>query len=373
MDVDWEAIEAAGLLAGADDVEDRRALVRDLLADGLDLDELVQAHERGGLLRVGGERWIRPGAGTLTFDQVVAAAGTDRAMAERILRSAGAVDPGADGWRASPADVELVEIGLTILDRFGDRTGWSLIRRIGALVERITEATSAAVITELPAISTLHTGSEAETGRTWDEVARFVPRLGRLLDLSLRHHVDGVRRYFEVAGAGTATQASFEVGVGFADLSGYTAASLLLDLREVAGIVAAFEDRASDAITERGGRVVKFVGDAVLYVCPDPDALVEIARAIVDVPPNRPDGALVARAGCTRGWVLARDGDYFGPAVNLAARLVAVAAPGEVVVSEELRGALDAERWALEARPPVELHGITGPVVTHLVTTDLRA
>jgi hypothetical protein len=101
------------------------------------------------------------------------------------------------------------------------------------------------------------------------------------MDLSLRHHVEGVRRYFETAGAGLATQGSFNIGVGFADLSGYTAASLVLDLREIAGIVTEFEDRATEAITAGGGRVVKFVGDAVLYVCPDPDALLEISTAIV--------------------------------------------------------------------------------------------
>lgn len=360
--VDWDAVEAAGLLADADDVDDRRALIELLTERGMGLDDLVDAHARGALIRVGGEASIRPDAGTLGLDDVAAQAGTDAGSAQRILRTLGAVDPDRAGWKGSPADVELVEIALEILERFGERTGWSLLRRYGALVERFTEATSSAVITELPDISMVHTGSEAATARRWNDVADFIPRLGRLMDLSLRHHVEGVRRYFEQAGAGLATQGSFEMAVGFADLSGYTAASLVLDLREVAGLVAAFEDRATDAVTSRGGRVVKFVGDAVLYVCSDPDALLEISLAIV-----ADTSGLQARAGCARGWVLARDGDYFGPAVNLAARLVSTASPGEVVAADELVAGIDAARWSVTARPPAPLHGIEGDVTTHVI------
>jgi class 3 adenylate cyclase len=199
------------------------------------------------------------------------------------------------------------------------------------------------------------------------EVSHLVPRIGGLMDHAFRHHIESVRRHFEVAAAGVEQgQSALNLGVGFADLSGYTAASIAHDLRDVARVVADFESRASEVVPRLGGRIVKFVGDAVLFVSFDPDALVEMALAIVE--PLETEGTeLTARAGLAHGTVLARDGDYFGPAVNLAARLVAAAPQGAVVASDELRAALDPDRWALVAQPPAQLHGIDAPVVPFVV------
>lgn len=371
MAVDWEAVERAGLLEGADDLEDRRALVQLLLEDGLALDQLAEAHRRNGLIRVGGERHIRPGAGALTLRDLAIRVGADLDVVQRALRLLGAAVPDEDEPWASEDDVELVGTALLVLEEFGDRTGWALLRRYGALVERFTEATSAAVINEKPGISTLATGSEAATAQVWNEIATFVPRLGRLMDLAFRHHIDRVRGYFEQAGVGTTAQASLQLGIGFADLSGYTAASQHLDLRELGGMVSEFEDRAAELISAHGGRVVKFVGDAVLFVCLDADALVEIALGIA-APPTPSAGGLAARAGLAHGWVLARDGDYFGPAVNLASRLADVTPPGRVLLDEAMAEAVDRDRWSLEEQPAATLRGIDDPVRTFLLAFQLQ-
>jgi class 3 adenylate cyclase len=357
---DWEAVDRAGLLADAPDVEDRKELLRLLAAEGLTLEEMVAAHRTGSLMRVVGERTIRPGVGTLTLREVAAQAGTDVEVVQRILRTLRAIVPEADDGTSSPDDVELVDCALVLLRTFGEETGWALLRRYGIAVERLTEAISAAVIREHPDISTLHSGSEATTARTWGQIAGTVPRGGRLLDLALRHQVEAVRRYFERAGAGQTNAASFVLGVGFADLSGYTEASLLLDLQDLAGVIAAYEVRATDAIAEHGGRLVKFVGDAVLFVCDDPDALVSIAHQLVTA--TATGDPLQARAGLARGPVLARDGDYFGPAVNLAARLVDVAPASTVLLDEGLRSAVDPSRWELAAEAPLQVRGIDAPV-----------
>ena len=99
-----------------------------------------------------------------------------------------------------------------------------------------------------------------------------------------------------------------------------------------------------------------------MYVAPHAPTAVDIARAIVtELGTGTP-----ARAGVSYGVLLATDGDYFGPPVNLAARLVAAAEPGQVLVSGALRERLDAT-YATTALPPRELRGIAEPVTPYVV------
>lgn len=368
MTLDRDEVERRGLLGGALTAEDRMALLELLAAEGITLDEMEEAHRDGGLMRIAGERIIRPGTGALTLTDIATRLDIDVELVSRIVRTVGAIDPGPDERTSSEDDVELVAAAVRVLEVFGERSGWPLLRRLGAAVERMVEALSTAVISEVPDISVLHSGSEARTAQAWGDTAKLVPQLGRMLDLVQRHHIEAVRRYLEAAGAGESTQASFRVGVGFADLSGYTSASLQLSLSELAEIIGEFEQGAAEEIASRGGRVVKFVGDAVLFVCHEPDTLLEIADAIVG--PAGGDGPkLTARAGVAYGWVLARDGDYFGPVVNLAARLVDITPPGRIVLSEELAMAVDGARWHFEPQGPLELRGIAEPVTTYLLAT----
>ena len=70
-------------------------------------------------------------------------------------------------------------------------------------------------------------------------------------------------------------------GVGFADLTGFTALSERTPLPELAALLAAFDESTTDVVHSGGGRVVKFLGDAVMFVAVSPDALVAIAHALV--------------------------------------------------------------------------------------------
>ena len=65
--------------------------------------------------------------------------------------------------------------------------------------------------------------------------------------------------------------------------------------------------------------------------------------------------------------MLAHDGDFFGPAVNLAARLVERRAPRVGGGERRARALLDPQRWVLTAEPPAALHGIDAPVIPYLV------
>jgi class 3 adenylate cyclase len=88
--------------------------------------------------------------------------------------------------------------------------------------------------------------------------------------------------------------------------------------------------RVDRTVTSAEGRVVKLIGDEVLYTASDEASACTIALNLATTFTDRPIVPAV-RAGVAGGDVLLRDGDVFGPVVNLAARAVKVAAAGEVV------------------------------------------
>ncbi len=104
-------------------------------------------------------------------------------------------------------------------------------------------------------------------------------------------------------------------------------------------MVRRFEHLAFDTVAEEGGRVVKTIGDEVMFVSGDVSAAARIARRLTD---RSLDDVLLppARAGLARGSVVTREGDYFGPVVNLASRLVEIAKPGSVIASDEVHSSL---------------------------------
>jgi len=115
----------------------------------------------------------------------------------------------------------------------------------------------------------------------------------------------------------------------FADLAGFTALTARWGDDIAAEVALALADAARRLAAEHGGRLVKAMGDRVLLRAHDPAAAVRIGIGIAQAAP-----ALRARVGIHGGSAVEVDGDVFGLAVNLASRLAAQAAPGEVLVSE---------------------------------------
>ncbi len=129
------------------------------------------------------------------------------------------------------------------------------------------------------------------------------------------------------------------MAVGFADMVGFTVLSQHLGDAELAAIVARFEELAHDTVVALGGRVVKMIGDEVMFVVESP---VNAARIGLSLAEAYAGDELLSdvRVALAVGPTLVQEGDLYGPVVNLASRLVAVAHPGTVLVSDELRTAL---------------------------------
>jgi adenylate cyclase len=162
--------------------------------------------------------------------------------------------------------------------------------------------------------------------------------------------------------------------VGFADMVSFTRRTAGLGSTDLSAFVQRFETAARDIVANAGGRVVKTIGDAVLFIADDvvsgARVAVGLARELggeLDVQARADDGGLAegargvtpVRVGFVQGRVLSRFGDVFGASVNVAARLTDIAEPSTVLtdpVTAELLA--DDDRFVLEPQPARELQGL---------------
>lgn len=146
--------------------------------------------------------------------------------------------------------------------------------------------------------------------------------------------------------------------VGFADMVGYTTLSQQVDEHTLAGIVERFEEIAYDIVTRHGGRVVKMIGDEVMYVADDPVVAVQVGLDLAAE--YAADSALSdVRVGIAYGPVIEREADLYGAVVNLASRIVHIAFPGSVVTTDEVHAvAHEADGLAWKSLKPRRIKDI---------------
>jgi adenylate cyclase len=167
----------------------------------------------------------------------------------------------------------------------------------------------------------------------------------------------------EALGAAEADLHTTQVTVGFADLVSFTALSNELDEDRIGDLVEVFESRCQDVVAGRRGRVIKTLGDSVLFIAEDPVSAMDIALTIVEVI-GRDNRLPDVRIGLATGSVVLRLGDVFGPAVNMAARLTGVARRNRVITDPRTAELLPPAQFDTRPLPPRPLRGfgITQPV-----------
>ena len=131
------------------------------------------------------------------------------------------------------------------------------------------------------------------------------------------------------AQTGVADRSLHRLAVGFVDLVGFTPLSLRTSPAKLLGLISQFEAKAFEVASGHNGRIVKHIGDEVMFVALDAGAGCAIAR---DITAAYSEG-IEPRGGVAFGDVITRHGDYYGTVVNLASRLAELAVPGEVLVN----------------------------------------
>jgi len=146
--------------------------------------------------------------------------------------------------------------------------------------------------------------------------------------------------------------------VGFADQVGFTRLTRRMEESELAALVERFESRSADIVVACGGRLIKTLGDEILFVASDPRSAAEASLELLRA--HEADDTIPrVRIGLATGTVVTRRGDVFGTTVNLASRLTAVARPDSVLVDP-----VTAE--ALAGAPGLRLHPLTPRAVRGL-------
>ena len=351
--LDFEALEAAGVA----NARERADLIKYLDDLGFTVDEMVEAELRGRLFGLAGDVLSWSGRPIYTFRTAAEELGIAAEDVARAWTLLGLTAAGPDIPVLSQADVDALATWLGLKAVVGQDGAFGLLRVLGAAMARLAEAESTMIRAGTPDIQMTHTHDELATAQAYRSVAEFVPRLGALIDIVHRHHLIGARTHFEDVLRDTS--AAVVCGVGFADLSGFTALTQLLTPAQLSELLNEFAGTVSDVVHADGGRVVKFIGDEVMWVSSAPERLARVAVDLVEHPKARQEG-LQVRAGLAYGTVLAINGDYFGNPVNLAARLVAAAAPGQILATSELHNELP--DWPAVAQGPLTLKGFDVPV-----------
>jgi adenylate cyclase len=354
--VDFKALEAAGIA----NAPERAALIEYLDGLGFTAEEMVAAEQRGRLFGLAGDvlQWSGPPTYSLRAAAEVLGVPLDEvAHAWAVL---GLTVADTDAPALSQADVDGLGAWVAMKAVVGEDAALGWLRVLGATMARLAEAGATVVRVGQPDIQMTYTQDELTTARAYRAIAEFIPRLGELIDAIFRHHTISARTYFE--GVSRDASASVMCGIGFADLSGFTTLTQRLNPAELSALLGEFNTAVSDLVHADGGRVVKFIGDEVMWVTSTPELLVKVAMDLVEHPRAREAG-LQVRAGLGYGSVLAIGGDYFGNSVNLAARLVGAAAPGQILASNDVRDEL--ADWQAIPQEPLTLKGFDFPVTAY--------
>jgi adenylate cyclase len=304
------------------------------------------------------------------YDQAtfVEASGVELTRARRYWRALGFSDAEPDEAPYTDTDISALQRAISLVDEGGieEKYVLALTRALGHTMARLADW-------EVDiAVDRLHEeGRDLEDIRARNRLEQIMPDLEHMLVHAWRRHLlAAVGRVLDAQEDGLAT---VTLTVGFADLVGFTGLSRRLDEDALGALVERFERWASELVISMGGRLVKTLGDEVLFATEEPDVGVRAALGLAagmaedsgggaeqgrasDVPP--------VRVGVATGRVIHRMGDLFGTPVNLASRLTTFAVPGSVLADGATAGAA-ADLPGVRATPlmprPVRGLGIVEP------------
>jgi adenylate cyclase len=258
--------------------------------------------------------------------------GSDPAVIERWLRVFGdalrrIAETEADWWRNQLA-LPYLRSGMNAAEVLQVTAEWG-----GEFTARVERAL----------LAIYHANQE----HTWNEA--LIEEIEEALDRA------GLRSRIEVTPA-----------ICFLDITGYTQLTEERGDEAAAELAARLTPLVQREAERHGGRVVKWLGDGVMFYFREPTGGVVAALEMIDA--ISAAGLPPAHVGLHTGPVVFQGGDYFGRTVNLAARIGERAAPGQVLVTQEIVDRVGSDGIVFEPVGAVELKGVAQPVHLHAVT-----
>lgn len=312
---------------------------------------------------IGGQREFRR-------REVASEAGVSLHSARKLWRAIGFPELSDDEVFFTQADKEALGtmVGMVREGKLTEETAISLMRSVGQMTDRM-------VVWQIEALVEDKISSQGMTDpQARREVVQMlnsiVEPLEQVMAYSYRRQLNSALQRLAVrVEAGLAASDHLRDGteddaplplaraVGFADMVSYTSLSRQMNERTLAQMVQRFENKCAEIISIGGGRLVKTIGDEVLFNAETPEAGAQISLALARAMSEDPV-LPSARVSLVWGRVLSRLGDIYGPTVNLASRLTSLADPGTVLVDALTAAALgDDERFILIPQPPRLVRG----------------
>ena len=279
------------------------------------------------------ERLLLDGPRRYTRLQVAEMSGMAPERTQRLWRALGFPDAADDDPAFTDADIKALNVLSTLIDSgfVGPETEASIARAMGQALSRLADWQTDMLADVLTRDAEPGAGRGATAEEAVAAARALLPRLREVQDYVWRRHLAAnADRLLAAVGPGDRR----ELAVGFADLVGYTSRSRGMGGRELGAMIEDFESTAAEVIARHSGRVVKTVGDGVLFTAGTGVAAVEIGLQLPEAwgADDRPP----LRTGVAFGPVLTRLGDIYSPVVNLASRLTSLARPSTVLVDREL-------------------------------------
>ena len=291
---------------------------------------------------VGHESLLLGAPPSLTLTELAQRAGTSMEVAQKFWRAMGFADVQPDEVRFTDQDVDALQDTVVLLDETSDSSLASasvleLLRAQSYTMDRLVLWELETFVTDLS--ERLGLDDTAARLVALDRIDGLVELLSRQLTYVWRRHMASILGRTD---AEVSTRGREDTGpdlyplirsLGFVDIVSFTQRAQGMSKAALTHMLEDFENTARDVITSRGARVVKTIGDAVMYISDDLLIAADVVTALVEELQKGPD-AIRVRASLVEGRVISRSGDVFGPTVNLASRLVDAAEPGGIRLDE---------------------------------------
>ncbi len=334
----------------------RLELLTWLTERGLTITEMVEAQRKGQLNALAGDLTLRPGP-KMTPRQVAGELGLDIQFIQNIWSLVGLSWIEADDAVITRPDFAFIEMFQSAEGMFSREEIARFVTVLGASLRRIADAAGEMFLQDVEApLKASNASPELELARAnldGTELARAASTLFPPLFLA---HLENSTARTRVARQDSEDYDTVRLAVGFVDLSGFTERSRSMSPRDLRDMITAFERRANQIVSQYDGRIVKLIGDEVMFSAVTAAAGCAIALALTA---DAPDGTQ-ARGGLAFGEVIASGGDLYGPIVNIASRLADIAIPNEVLVNEAVMEGVQGRVFEPAGRR--QLKGFSEPV-----------
>jgi adenylate cyclase len=333
--MDAAEYEAQGLYdPNAPNAADRLELLDWLAEQGITIEQMVDAHERLHLTGIAGDLALRPGP-RMTAAEAAGKAGLTVEDVQRLTLAIGrpVADPGQRAF--TPADVEVFGMFNAAAELFGEEPLLQFMRVVGSSLGRIADAAVGVFLADVETPLAQAGAGELALAKANLEAIEVAKLLPGLMDVVFRALMESAIERNRAARTEASSLVTVHMAVGFIDIVGFTPLSQRIPVADLRSVVDEFEGPALDTVAAHGGRVVKLIGDEVMFVALDAASASEIALALVER--FGEDASVTPRGGLAVGEILTRGGDYYGPVVNVASRIADLAVPNEILVTRELR------------------------------------